>query len=181
VKRLRAQVGGLFSLTLPHGSPQKVSYGDLGVEIDKARLAQLLRDSVDHTSPLSRWRRRNDIASTAPLQLPVPLRIDVQRALPLLLSIKDEFDRPSVDARLDLERRQVTSSVEGMLLDVDASLRAIEQALGEGASAAALVFEKVAPRRHTEQLADVRFDHVLASFETPYDRAMKAAARTFNL
>ena len=181
VKRLRARVGGLFSLTLGHGSTQKVSYGDLGVEIDKARLAQLLRDSVDYTSPLSRWRRRNDVASTAPLALPVPLRVDVQRALPLLLSIKDEFDRPSVDARLDLERRQVTESVEGMLLDVDASLRAIEQALGEGATEAALVFEKVPPRRRTEQLADVRFDHVLASFETTYDRSMKAAARTFNL
>jgi vancomycin resistance protein YoaR len=181
VKRLRARVGGLFSLTVPHGDTQKVSYGDLGVEIDKARLAQLLRDSVDQTSPLSRWRRRNDIAAATPLELPAPLRVNVERAVPLLLALKDEFDRPSVDARLDLEHRRVTESVEGLLLDVDTSVLAIDRALSEGKTEAALVFETVMPRRRTEQLSDVRFDHVIASFETPYDRSMKSAARTFNL
>jgi vancomycin resistance protein YoaR len=184
--QLRAHTGGVFSLKLPDGETEKVSYGDLGVEIDKARLVQLLRDTVDTTSPLSRWRRRNPDANLPPdsadsITLPLPLNLNAERALPLLRRIKDEFDRPSKDARLNLEQRRVEPSVDGLVLDLDASLLRIQAALWAGATQSELVSERLLPERRTEQLANVRFDHVIASFETPYDRSMKAEARTYNL
>lgn len=179
--RVRAHTSGVFSLRLPEGEPERVSFGDLGVEIDKAHLTQLLKDSVDATSPMSRWRRRKGHGPEAPLELPAPLDLNVERALPLLLRIKDEFDRPSKDARLNLAQRKVEPSIDGLVLDIDQSLLQIQRALSAGASECDLAFERVLPARRTEQLADVRFDHVIAGFETPYDRSMKAEARTYNL
>lgn len=181
LQRLQEHVDGLFDLRLPNGQIERLRLADLGVQIDKERLAQLLRDSVDPTSPLSRWRRRQGLGPDDVVELPAPLALDAERALPRVLAIKDEWDRTAVDARLDLEKRQVLPSRQGWLLDVDASLRALGAALKNGASAVDLVFETIKPQRTTEQLTGVRFDHVLAAFETPYDRSAKARARTFNL
>lgn len=181
LQRLQAHLEGLFDLRLPNGQVERVRYADLGVQVDKARLTHLLRDSVDQTSPLSRWRRRQGLGADQPIELPALLTLDTERALPRLLAIKDEWDRTAIDARLDLAKRQVLPSRQGWLLDVDASLRAIDSALQAGASTVDLVFERIDPQRTTEQLTGVRFDHVIAAFETPYDRSAKARARTFNL
>jgi vancomycin resistance protein YoaR len=67
------------------------------------------------------------------------------------------------------------------LVDIDASVRAIERALLKGDARVAIVAQAVAPDRRTEELTDVRFDHVLGMFETPYDRSNKSEARTYNL
>lgn len=179
LNRLRAHVGGLMTLTLPDNQSERVSFGELGVEIDKIRLGQQLRDAVDRTSPMSRFRRRNGVKE--PLVLPPALRLDRAKALPTLLRIKDEFDRSAMDARLDLEARSVLPSRVGLLLDIDRSLLAIESALETGSGEAELVFEQLQPARKTEELNNVRFDHVISSFETPYDRSRRSAARTYNL
>ncbi len=181
VSRLRKRVAGVFGLNLPGGESVRVGYGDLGVHIDKARLTLLLRDSVDRTSPLARWRRRQGLEMSAPLDLPVPYEIDVERMVQTLLPLKDEYDRPAIDARLDLERRQVMPSSDGLVLDLDASVRQLQGALERGEVESELVFERVAPRRRTEELADVRFDHVIAAFETNYDISLRSEARTYNL
>ena len=64
----------------------------------------------------------------------------------------------------------------GLLLDVDRSLLQLEEALASGGGEAELAFEQVAPARRTEELNNVRFDHVLSSFETPYDRSRRSSA-----
>lgn len=181
LQRLRRRVNGVFGLRLPDGESVRVGYGDLGVRIDKARLASLLRDSVDRTSPLSRWRRRAGLEMSAPLELPAPLELEVERAVATLLPIKDEYDRAAVDARLDLAERKVIPSVDGLELDLDTSIHRIRTALRRGDVEAELSFERIAPRRRTEELTDVRFDHVLSAFETSYDVSMRAEARTYNL
>src|SRR5690606_24619748 len=85
------------------------------------------------------------------------------------------------DARLDLEQRRVVPSQDGLLLDLDATTRAIQLALERGETHAEVAFEVVAPTRTTDELQDVKFDQVFAAFETPYDRSEKARERTFNL
>lgn len=179
--RLREHTRGLFELRLPDGDVQRVSYSDLGVDVDKDRLTQLLRDTVDRTSPLSRWRQRNGATANVPVDLPAPLTTAPEAVLRTLLSTKDEYDRPPVNARLDLEQRRVLASQEGLLLDLDATARAIQSALEHGETGADAVFEVVAPERTTDELQDVKFDHVIAAFETPYDRSQRARERTFNL
>jgi vancomycin resistance protein YoaR len=181
LERLRARTKELFELRLPEGEVQRASYADLGVQINKAHLAQMLRDAVDPTSPLSRWRQRNGATAATPIDLPVPFTLDSATLQRLLLPTKDEYDRPAVDARLDLENKQILASKAGLLMDVDATVVAITRALERGQTSADVVFETVAPKRTTDQLQDVRFDHVIAAFETPYDRSEKARERTFNL
>src|ERR1044071_4343296 len=74
------RLGGGVTLELPDGKTRSVGYDALGVEIDRARLKQLLTDAADLTSPLSRHRRQSD--RTGPIDLILPLRLDPTRALP---------------------------------------------------------------------------------------------------
>ncbi len=176
---VRRHVRGTIALELPGGERQSFSFGELGVEIDKVRLAQLVRDARDATSPLRRVRRRSDFEE--PVKLPVPLVVNESRALPALLRLKDEHDRTPIDARLDLEKRELVHEKPGRYLDVDATVRAVELALGEGERTASVVFEERRPKRVAAELGAVEFDHVLGFFETGYSRAQRHAARTFNL
>lgn len=176
---VRARVAGWFSLELPGGEVRRVGYGALGVEIDRARLRQLVRDAHDPDSPFSRRQRRGP--ARAPVDLILPVRLDAERALPTLLKLKNELDQPARDARLDLDTRTTLPERHGRLLDVDRSLRAIEDALEGGEERAPLAFQHRAPRRLAAELRDIRHDVLLGSFETPYDAAARAGDRTFNL
>ena len=177
--RVRRYASGALSLQLPGGQSKSFRLGRLGAEIDKVRLAQLVRDARDATSPLrQRWQTTEP---RRPLELPVPLALTVERTLPALLRLKDELDRLPADARLDLERRQLVPEVQGRLLDVDATLSSMQRALGRGETRAEAVFEKRRPKRVAAELGNVKFDAVLGFFDTPYSRAARYRARTYNL
>jgi vancomycin resistance protein YoaR len=113
--------------------------------------------------------------------LPVPLSLNPERGAQALGRLKDELDRLPADARMDLEARKLVPEVLGRLLDLDASLAAIEAALGRGEREAKLVFLERKPRRVAAELGNVRLDEVLGFFETSYDRSDKVAARSYNL
>lgn len=177
--RVRRYVARPLTLELPGKKTREVYPGRLGVEIDKVRLAQLVRDARDPTSPLRRvWRAS---AKKGPIVLPVPLVVNAAHALPMMLALKDDLDRVPVDARLDLEKRKLVPEVLGRWLDVDASIAALEDGLEEGARSVALAFEMRKPKRVASELKNVKFNDVLGYFETHYDRSERSAARTFNL
>jgi vancomycin resistance protein YoaR len=176
---IRERSAGGFELELPEGRVRRVQHSELGVELDLARLHQLIGAARDPASSFS--RRRRERGPRGPIELPVPLRLDVARALPTLSSLKQELDRDARDARLDLDHGAVLRERAGRLLDLDASLQAIEQALHQGSQRAVLVFQQRPPRRLAADLDDVRHDILLGFFETPYDAAARAQDRTFNL
>ena len=179
LEAVRRHVAGSIHIELPDGGQRRISFGRVGVQIDKVRLAQLVRDARDPTSPLRvAFRASGD---TGDLVLPVPLAVDAARAAETVLALKDEFDRVPVDARLDLDKRTMVTEVEGRQLDLDATLAGLEQALVTGKTAMPLVFLHKKPRRSAADLGHVVVDQVLGSFETNYDRSAKAAARTYNL
>jgi vancomycin resistance protein YoaR len=178
-EQVRRHVAGSFHLELPDGAQRRQSFGRLGVQIDKMRLSQLVRDARDPTSPLRRTFRAS--GSKEPIAFPAPLVLDRERAAALVLTLKDEFDRAPLDARLDLEKRELVQEVHGRRLDLDASLASIETALEKGASSASLVFVNRPARRSAKDLGHVAFDKVMGFFETNYDRSSKSAARTYNL
>jgi vancomycin resistance protein YoaR len=176
---IRERLGGSVTLELPDGKTRSVAYGSLGVELDQLRLKQLCADAADLTSPLSRHRRQSD--RTDAIDLIVPLRLDPARALPTLLVLKEELDRPARDAHIDLDAGRVIGEQDGALLDVDATLANLTRALSSGEERAALVFQHTPAKRKKAELEGIRYDQVLGFFETTYDRADRAAARTFNL
>lgn len=179
LERIRRFVAGELAFRLPSGDRRRHRMGELGVQIDRVRLAGLVRDLRDPTSPLRRhWEAKG---RPQPLALPVPLAFDAEAVLPKLLRLKDELDRLPADARLELEQRRLVPERIGRLLDVDASLAAIGHALERGEAEVPLAFEERRPRRVAAELGKVEFDSVLGFFETRYDRSQRYQARTFNL
>jgi vancomycin resistance protein YoaR len=179
LERVRRYAAGPISFTLPEGKKRELYLGRLGAEIDKVRLADLVRDARDATSPLRRvWQRAS---TNKALELPVPIAIKPEAALEALYVLKDELDRLPVDARLDLEKRQLIPEVNGRLLDADATLAALQTAVEQGERSVAIVFEERKPRRLAAQLGNVQFDDVLGWFETRYNRSQRYQARTYNL
>jgi vancomycin resistance protein YoaR len=188
VERVRRFAARSFTLKLSDGAFRTYSLGTLGAQVDTARLTQLVRDAQDSTSPLRRvWKTAGlDVdaagaAAATPKTFPVPVSLDLHDALPTLLRLKDELDRAAVDARLDLEKRQVQPEVVGLELDVDATLEAIDNALGRGELSAEARFMELSPRRRASELGAVDFSRVLGSFETNYNRGEQAQDRTYNL
>jgi vancomycin resistance protein YoaR len=179
LERVRAYAARRFVLELPDGQRREVYLGQLGAEIDKVRLADLVRDARDPTSPMVRTYRAG--GGHGALPLPVPVGLNREQALPTLATLKDELDRAPSEARLDLETRKLVPEANGRLLDVDRTLLALERALGAGATTARVVWSERKPKRTAKDLEGVRFDAVLGWFETRYERSEKYAARTFNL
>jgi vancomycin resistance protein YoaR len=153
--------------------------GELGAEIDKARLASLVRQAKDRTSILIRGFRA--AGTQGVLSLPVPLSLNLERASVALRRLKDELDRVPADARMDLEARKLVPEVLGRLLDIDATLAGIEAALGRGEREAKIAFVERRPRRVAAELGNVQLDEVLGYFETSYDRSDRVQARSYNL
>ena len=179
LERVRRYGAGRFRLEISGQPARELYLGTLGAVIDKAHLTDLVRDARDATSPTVRlWRKQG---GTARLSLPVPVTLNSELAVPALLELKDELDRLPVDARLDLEKRELVKEVIGRELDVDATLGAIEEALARGQSSAKVVFLERRPRRVASELGNVAASEVLGYFETRYDRSERYEARTFNL
>lgn len=176
---LRQHVSGSLELELDGTPARQLSYADLGVVIDTVRLGQLLRDSRDATSPLRRMRHRKGL--TKPITLPVPLALGTGATVTLLRHLKDELDQAPRDARVEVTSRQIVPEQLGRSLDVDATLGALQRALQQGTAKVSAVFRRQDPKRRAAELSQIRFDSVLAYFETPYDRSEKSQARTFNL
>jgi vancomycin resistance protein YoaR len=179
LERARRYVAGKLTLELPDGSKRELYLGEIGAEIDKVRLANLVRQAKDRTSMLVRGFRASGLGG--PLSLPVPVALNSSRAVVALGRLKDETDRLPVDARMDLEGRKLVPEVMGRLLDMDGSLLAIESALARGQRTAKLAFLERRPRRVAAELGNVQLDAVLGYFETNYDRSDRVQARSYNL
>jgi vancomycin resistance protein YoaR len=179
LERARRYVAGKLSLVLPDGSRRELYLGELGAEIDKVRLANLVRQAKDRTSVLVRGFRASGKAGT--LTLPVPVSLNFERATSALRRLKDETDRLPADARMDLEARKLVPETMGRLLDLDTSLAAIDAALAHGERTAKLSFVERKPRRLASELGNVQLDSVLGYFETNYDRSERMQARSYNL
>ena len=79
---MRAYVARRFVLELPDGKRREVYLGELGAEIDKVHLTELVRGARDQSSPVV----RAFIEAKRPraLELPVPVTLNREIALPKL-------------------------------------------------------------------------------------------------
>lgn len=179
LERVRLYAARRLQLSIPAEPAREVSLGRLGAQIDKVHLAQLVRDARDPTSPLRRTYERS--RSTGPIDLPVPIVLDTGETVEALLTLKDQLDRVPADARFDLDARRIVAEVNGRLLDIDATMSSIREAVWRGARSAQVVFETLRPDRVASELGAVEFDSVVGTFETRYDRSARYQSRTYNL
>ena len=146
LERVRRYTAGRFKLEIA-GEPAREEYlvargGDRQGPPHRA-----VRDVHDATSPTVRlWRERE---ANGKLTLPLPVTLNREVAIPALLELKDELDWSPVDARLDLDKRELVKEVVGRELDIDGTLSGIEDALAKGERSARVAFleRKPATRR----------------------------------
>jgi vancomycin resistance protein YoaR len=151
----------------------------LGATVDAEHLAALVVAARDARSPLRRLHEQ--ARGSAVLELHMPVELDPEHALAVLLAIKDEVDRQPEDARLDVATGAVRPERAGRRLDAYASLDALSGALRSGAGQVALTVEERAPRRTASDLSGHDFSTVIGEFDTRYNPGEKARDRTFNL
>jgi vancomycin resistance protein YoaR len=174
----RSYVAGKITVTLGSARTERTRE-ELGAHIDPSRLAALIAEARD---PKSAMRRAHaQVARGTKLALPLPVAADATRALLALLQVKDELDRPPVDARLDPARGVMIPEQAGQRIDVYATLARLDDAFTRGAPSVEAVVDTVPPTRPAERLVGASTKDVLGYFETKYARDQKHEARTFNL
>lgn len=168
------------------GIERSRSREELGARVESSRLRALIAQLYDPRSPMRRAYAQHVRAGVAqPLRLPLPVSVDHERALEAMLYVKDDLDRPPVDAKIDL----VSSSVEtplvpdrpGVRVDVYGTLARLDAALVSGRPRIEAKVETVPAARTAEQIRDVHPDEVLGYFETRYNADTKHEARSYNL
>jgi vancomycin resistance protein YoaR len=179
LEQVRKYAASPVTLRLPGGRTRRVSRAALGAEIDRVYLAALVTSAKTPSSPLRREHARGP--KGAPLELPTAVVVNQERAMPALLSLKDELDAPPADARLDLDARKLVPERPGYRLDVYTTLARLDEAFARGAAEIEAAVEPLAPALTAERLGNPSFDDVLGYFETHYAADKKGEARTFNL
>jgi vancomycin resistance protein YoaR len=175
----RAFLAGKVTLAVPGGARHDLTREELGARVDPERLEALVRAARHPKSALRRAHAKRSPAT--PLELPLPVTLDTQRATLALLQIKDETDKPPIEARLDLERNTVSADEPGLRLDVFATLARLDEAFASARGEIEAVVETLRAERTAERLQGIVIDDVLGWFETKYARDSSHDARTFNL
>jgi vancomycin resistance protein YoaR len=149
----------------------------LGLEIDPAALtleADRLATAGQNASTLG-----PGFYAQAGLEEARPVALDRNKGLEVLVGYKDSYDRFPVDARVDLDHRQVIPEQDGYGIAVYDSLAVIEAAARQGETAVELAGGTIPPHVTQAQLGDLDVSHVMASFETKYPPGEKD--RNYNL
>lgn len=179
---VRKYAAAPVTLRLPGGRTRRVSRAALGAEIDRVYLGSLVTAARNPSSPLRRAHARSpQFSKGAPLELPTAVVVNQERAMPALLSLKDELDTPPADARLDLDARKLVPERAGYRFDVYTTLARLDEAFARGAAEVEAAVEPLEPSLTAARLGNPSFDEVLGYFETHYSSDKKGEARTFNL
>ena len=176
---VRRHATGEILLKLPDGTARPMKRNDLGVEINRVRLAGLVRESQRDRSALR--RAHEEARGAEPLDLPIPLSLDAEAATTRLLDLKTELDAPAVDAYVDLAEKKLKPERVGYRLDVYGTLARIDAALRAGKDEVEASVEIIQPKLAAAQLGHVKFDQVLGYFETRYNQGERTRDRTYNL
>jgi vancomycin resistance protein YoaR len=177
---VRRYATGEIVLVLPDGASKPIKRAALGVELDRVRLADFVRDALAEGGAVRRAHERKSGPGT-PVDVPLPLTVDAAVAIPKLLEMKQALDASATDAVVDLETRKLKPEKVGYRLDVYGTLARIDAALREGKDKVEAQVEIIEPKLRTKELGDVKFDQILGYFETRYSTGGKGKERTYNL
>lgn len=168
---LAAQVEGALSETVSvqiAGAEVTMRWSDLGVVVDEGEIGHAARRAASD-EPIGSLRAAGAL----------PLRVDRDKAVEALTTLKARHDRAAIEARLDLEARKIHPDVPGFGIDVYASLPRIESAARSGAATLELVGVPLPARVNRENLGIDDISEVLGHWETKFSVSDKD--RNFNL
>ncbi len=176
---VRRYAHGEITLRFPSGATRKLRRGALGVEIDRVRLADFVREALRAESAVRREHKAK--SGDEPLDVPLPIVIDAAAATEKLLELKGELDAAAQDAYVDLEKKVLVPEKVGHWLDVYGTIARIDASFRRGEDTVDAAVEIISPRLKASELGNVKFDQVLGYFETRYSQGEKSRERTYNL
>jgi vancomycin resistance protein YoaR len=170
---------GEITIRFPSGATRKLRRGALGVEIDRVRLAEFVREALRPESAVRREHKARK--GDAPLDVPLPIVIDAEAAAAKLFEMKGELDASAQDAYVDLEHKVLVPEKVGHWLDVYGTIAKIDAAFRRGEDTVDAAVEVIQPQLKAAELGNVKFDQVLGYFETHYTQSEKTRDRVYNL
>ncbi len=132
-----------------------LTWAELGVELDPDE------------AKLSPVRSEADIA-TLGAKGSLPVRVDREKAINALMTLKAKFDRAPVNAYLDLEARVINEDKPGLGLDVFGSVTRIAGAARQAAPKLELLSVAMPASVTTAALGIDDISHVLGHYETKF-------------
>ena len=151
----------------------------LGLRFNQAEAERLITAWQAPTSLLRRYRAARSTA--APAALPAPVHLDHAVALATLGEVKEDFDIESLEARIDVERRQVLAERVGRRLDLYATAALVRWSARANAQEVPLQVLPAPPRLREEALRNIDFEHEIGWFATPYSQLEDQEQRTHNV
>jgi vancomycin resistance protein YoaR len=160
--KVRAAVDALLAaeVTLTFdGKSVKTTWKDVGAVLDEA--------GVDRAAARLAGERAEPSFADGK-HAPAPVALDREKTLAFLVGMKDTYDRPDVDARVDLESRKVVPEVPGFGIDAYQSMAVLAEAARAGGREVELAGGPTEPAVTVAKLGNLDISHVLGSFETKY-------------
>ncbi len=146
------------------GEDVVLSAHELGATFERARL-------------LSWLEHRRENPDNAALR--APLRLDGERARARVARIAESYNRPAVDAQVNVESGEITPEQVGRTIDIWSSLEAIHQALNAQQTEVELVTLTLPPQRRASDLEGLTLNSVLGEYQTSHNVTKRE--RTHNL
>ncbi|HET9957261.1 MAG TPA: VanW family protein [Polyangiaceae bacterium] len=146
-----------------------ISFGELGIELDRSALLERLRAARPDNGWRARWSRIWRAPGPEP-EVRTRLACDEERAARVITSYASVLARAPVNARLDLAAHRRIEDQPGRELDVPATLNELRQRAFDGTPVFDARFHELPARVRSESLPPVDVSRVLASFETDFSK-----------
>ena len=154
---------------------------DLGIRVDVDRTTALALQIGKDGDLITRAEAAED-AREGRTDVPLLTRIDREAAMAKLLALKEVEDTQPVSARLDLEKHETIREKEGLYIDADETIAALELAArDERAATITLPVKSFAPRISSAFLASLDIGTVVAEYETYFSRSGEQQRRGKNI
>ncbi|MCC7541402.1 MAG: VanW family protein [Deltaproteobacteria bacterium] len=168
------------TITLRVGDTRRVMTREhLGVEVDVGHLQRLLGEANDPLSEL-RLIHQQELPGRV-LDIPMPAAIEGDRAMLLLMQLKDDFDVEPQNAHVDTQSRALVPERPGRRVDVYGTLSMLDALMPTGGREVEVPLVRLAPDRTAEQLRGAEMRTSLGFFETRYNPSVEYRDREFNL
>jgi vancomycin resistance protein YoaR len=187
-RSIRLTVDGDDVTPLARGVPTEqgasaigVSLSDLGVTVDVDAVVARVTSLETEGDLLVRYQRA-ERARRSELDVPLDLKIDSGKALPLVCRVKEGTDVAPISARLDLDHRAAIPGRPGRYVDADAALEAIlAVARHPEIDAVALPTRNFPPHISRAFVETLDVQATLGEYETYFSRAGDQARRGKNI
>lgn len=154
--------------------------GELGVRLDVARMAELVR-GVGHWGPLQDRREQARRALAGTIDIPWVFEVVPGTLFRTLASAKDAVDDLPQAAKFDVDQQKAIGGSDGRLVDLDAAIGRLRGIAAKGETELVLSRVSVPPRVSRDYVAKIDAHQRLGRFQTGFSRAGEQASRAHNI